>query len=81
MIIDRCIGEVLKEFDRDRNGVLNRRETLHFIKKTLAELHEDEKFTSESFTALFDSFDTNKSGNLSKKELRELIKMMISVLN
>lgn len=78
MIIKRQVQEAYKNFDKSKDGRLQRRDVREFVKKTLGVLHETEKFTEEKFSTIFRALDTNNNGVLSKKELKEMVKKMIS---
>ena len=47
------------------------------IKKVLTDLHEGERFTEDKFIATFSQIDTNKSGTLSRKEVRAFLKKLV----
>jgi Ca2+-binding EF-hand superfamily protein len=65
VLIDKIIEEVWIRYDKDKNGYLNRKETREFLKKSLSDLHEGEKFSELKFAELFKEIDRNNSGTIS----------------
>jgi Ca2+-binding EF-hand superfamily protein len=66
-----------KTYDKDGSGALNRNESRKMIKQVLKDLHEGEKFTEDKFITTFSEIDKNKSGTLTKKEIRVFLKKLV----
>jgi Ca2+-binding EF-hand superfamily protein len=59
--IDDTINEIWKDFDTDRSGKLNRRETMKFMNAFLKSRGQLPA-TYAQFSKFFDKFDVNKDG-------------------
>jgi Ca2+-binding EF-hand superfamily protein len=65
------------EFDADKNGKLNRAETLKFINKLYKEQGIPEVMTA-AFDKIFKTIDWNKDGFIQKKEMINFLKKMMA---
>lgn len=63
--------------DKDQSGYLSRKEARDFAKTTLSELQGGKKYNEDSFSRMFTEVDKNKSGNLSKREVKILLKKLV----
>jgi Ca2+-binding EF-hand superfamily protein len=75
-IIDKCIDDIWKTYDKDSSGSLNKNEAETFIKDTLAEMGENGEFSKADFEASFKEFTKNGKSTISKGDMKELIKKM-----
>ena len=50
VLIEKQINEIWSHYDKDKSGSLNRSESRKFLKKTLEDLHEGERFTDDKFS-------------------------------
>merc|ERR1712007_298900 len=74
-MIEERVSELLKEYDMDRNGVLDEDEAMQVLLITFDRMRGDFTPDEEDLAGWFESFDTNVSGDLSKDELFEFLSM------
>ena len=73
-IIEKCIDDIWKQYDKDNSGFLDKSETKNFIKNTLSEMGESGEFSEADFAACFKEFDKDNSGTITKDEMKIFIK-------
>ena len=73
-VINKCVDIIWAEFDKDKNGALDKDETKNFVKTTLAEVNNSGEFSDENFEACFKEFDDDGSGTIDKEEMFLYIK-------
>mmetsp|Transcript_28379 Transcript_28379/g.27326 ORF Transcript_28379/g.27326 Transcript_28379/m.27326 type:complete len:89 (+) Transcript_28379:26-292(+) len=73
-IIDKCIEDIWKKYDKDGNGHLDKEETKLFVKQTLFEMEVNDDFSEEDFQGTFKEFDKDGNGTISRDEMRVFIK-------
>ena len=73
-VIDKCVEDIWKNYDKDNSGALDKGETREFVKNTLTEMGEGGEFGESDFDACFKEFDKDGNGTISKLEMREFIK-------
>ena len=73
-IIEKCVEDIWKEYDKDGSGALDKEETKLFVKNTLGEINYNGDFSEEDFEACFKEFDKDGSGTIEKDEMALFIK-------
>ena len=73
-IIEKCVDDIWKEYDKDNSGALDKEETKLFVKNTLGEINDNGDFSEEDFEACFKEFDKDGSGTIEKDEMALFIK-------
>ncbi len=73
-IIEKCIDDIWRTYDKDNSGYLDKVETKQFVKNTLTELGERGEFSQGDFEDCFNKFDKDGSGTISKDEMKIFIK-------
>ena len=73
-IIEKCIDDIWKTYDKDNSGFLDKGETRQFVKNTLTEMGETGDFSETDFDACFKEFDKDGNGTISKDEMKIFIK-------
>ena len=73
-IIEKCIDDIWKTYDKDNSGFLDKQETKVFVKNTLSEMGESAEFAEQDFEACFKEFDKDGNGTISKDEMKIFIK-------
>ena len=73
-IIEKCIDDIWKNYDKDNSGFLDKEETKEFVKNTLNEMGETGEFAEQDFEACFKEFDKDGNGTISKDEMKIFIK-------
>ena len=73
-IIEKCIDDIWKAYDKDNSGFLDKQETKAFVKNTLSEMGENGEFSDNDFEACFKEFDKDGNGTISKDEMKAFIK-------
>ena len=73
-IIEKCIDDIWKTYDKDGSGYLDKAETKQFVKNTLSEMGENGEFSEADFEACFKEFDKDGNGTISKDEMKIFIK-------
>ena len=73
-IIEKCIEDIWKNYDKDRSGFLDKSETKLFVKNTFQEMGESGEFSEADFEACFKEFDKDGNGTISKDEMKSFIK-------
>jgi Ca2+-binding EF-hand superfamily protein len=71
------IDVVWVQYDKDKTGFLDKKETKDFIKGILKELGESFKFSDKEFESNFKAYDKDGSDALSKEEITTLIKVLM----
>ena len=69
-MLNKYVDEIWEQYDRDESGVLNKKETLAFVKKRLG----DGIFTEQGFDYVFTKMDADKSGTIKKHEMAAFIR-------
>lgn len=67
-IIDDMVFSIFAKYDTDRSGALNRRETLRLVNDLRAQ-NGQRPATHYQFNKIFNEFDFNGDGALSRKEM------------
>ena len=73
-IIEKCIDDIWKNYDKDNSGFLDKDETKLFVKSTLSEMGENGEFSEADFEACFKEFDKDGNGTISRDEMKIFIK-------
>ena len=73
-IIEKCIDDIWKTYDKDNSGFLDKEETKEFVKNTLTEMGENGEFSESDFEACFKEFDKDGNGTISRDEMKVFIK-------
>ena len=76
-VIKKCVEDIMREYDTDGNGYLDKNEAKTFVEKTLGEMQADsgsQGFSDDDFNACFNEFDKNGDGTIEKDELAQFIK-------
>lgn len=73
-IIENCIDDIWKNYDKDNSGFLDKDETKAFVKNTLTEMGESGDFGEGDFDACFKEFDKDGNGTISRDEMKIFIK-------
>ena len=75
-VIKKCVDDIMKEYDTDNNGYLDKNEAKTFVEKTLGEMQADgaQGFSDDDFNACFNEFDKNGDGTIEREELAQFIK-------
>ncbi len=73
-IIENCIDDIWKNYDKDNSGMLDKDETKAFVKNTLSEMGENGDFSETDFEACFKEFDKDGNGTISREEMKIFIK-------
>ena len=73
-IIEKCIDDIWKNYDKDNSGYLDKQETKAFVQNTLSEMGENGEFSEGDFEACFKEFDKDGNGTISKDEMKIFIK-------
>ena len=73
-VIEKCIEDIWKNYDKDKSGALDKEETKNFVKNTLTEMGEKGEFSEADFEACFKEFDKDGNGTISRDEMKIFIK-------
>ena len=76
-VIKKCVEDIMREYDTDGNGYLDKNEAKTFVEKTLGEMQADSGasgFSDDDFNACFNEFDKNGDGTIERDELAQFIK-------
>jgi Ca2+-binding EF-hand superfamily protein len=73
-IIEKCIDDIWKTYDKDNSGFLDKLETKAFVKNTLTEMGENGEFSEGDFESCFKEFDKDGNGTISRDEMKIFIK-------
>ncbi len=68
--LDKLVGEVFAEFDKDKNGVLDRKEMRLFFSKVFVEWKLVFPLTDEFIDDLFRDIDKDHNNKISHSELK-----------
>ena len=68
-VINKCVEDIWKEYDKDNSGALDKEETKKFVKNTLSKMSVSGAFPVEDFHACFSEFDKDGSGTIEKDEM------------
>eukprot|EP00347_Sterkiella_histriomuscorum_P005974 403354551 len=72
-IIEKCIDDIWKTYDKDNSDFLDKAETKAFVKNTLTEMGNGE-FSEADFESCFKEFDKDDKGAISRDEMMVFIK-------
>ena len=73
----KIVKDVWKKQDKDKNGVLSKKEARNFVTHTLKDLGNPVTIDESKFQNLYKECDKNKTGNLSKKEFMVFVGKLI----
>ena len=73
-VIEKCVDDIWKEYDKDNSGALDKEETKKFVMNTLKEMSDEGTFSDDDFDACFKEFDKDGSGTIEKDEMAIFIK-------
>ena len=76
--LEECIKDIWDNYDADRNGTLEFGEAKKFLKDVMKESGIEELSTKE-LKNVFDDFDEDGSGGISKEEMLILIRMLTGI--
>ena len=77
--IEKTVKAIIKAADEDKNGLINWKEALSIFKRGVYKSNPkikdaDFKKLKKMYKKVFNKFDTDKSGELDKKEIYEVVK-------
>jgi Ca2+-binding EF-hand superfamily protein len=79
--LEKTVRDVIEvvwgQYDKDKSGFLDKKETKGFVKSILNELGESSKFSDKEFDSHFKAYDKDSSNALSKEEITVLIKVLM----
>ena len=75
--IKDVISRIWDEYDTDKNGKLDKKETRKLIKDIVKNLGSDYEYTDEGFDQVFCSIDKDGSGYVEKKEMISFVKALL----
>ena len=78
-IIEKCIDDIWRTYDKDNSGYLDKSETKAFVKNTLTEMGENGEFTEADFEACFREFDKDENGSISREEMKIFIRKIAGI--
>ena len=78
-VIDDCIEDIWRRYDKDGSGELDKAETKIFLKNTLLELGETGDFSENDFNTAFSEFDKDNNGTVNKEEMKIFIIKMANL--
>ena len=64
--INKLIDQIWDEYDKDGNGVLDKKEAKPFIQQTLNKTGQHQKLNDWQYNAIFDQFDEDGDGTIAK---------------
>merc|ERR1712130_279826 len=70
--IAKAVDDIWADYDKDKNGYLDRKETKKFVQDVCASLDE------EFFDDLFEQLDKNNSGTIEKAEMASFVTKYMS---
>ena len=71
---DKIINEIWQDYDKDKSGYLDKKETLQFVKETLEMAGQSyHMMSNQKFEELFKIVDASHDNKLSKKEMKVFI--------
>ena len=73
-VIQKCVEDIWREYDKDNSGSLDKEETKTFVLNTLQEMSDQGEFSEADFDACFNEFDKDGSGTIEKEEMAIFIK-------
>ncbi len=73
-IIDQCIDDIWRTYDKDQSGYLDKNETRQFVRNTLVEMGDKGQFSESNFDECFNEFDKDGSGTITRDEMKFFIK-------
>lgn len=72
-VIDEVVDKLMKKFDLDGNGVLEKNEFKVFLQTTLSQHGDAKQMSNSEFESMFKEFDKNNDNTICKLELRAFI--------
>ena len=90
-VIQAIVKDLWNDFDTDKNGTLDREETMEFLRRTIEEIQESEQANSnqeekkkelvldEDFDACFKVLDIDNSGAIEQDEMVDIIRRVIGI--
>mmetsp|Transcript_2824 Transcript_2824/g.1936 ORF Transcript_2824/g.1936 Transcript_2824/m.1936 type:complete len:88 (+) Transcript_2824:57-320(+) len=78
-IIEKCIDDIWKKYDKDNNGHLDKHETRLFVQQTLKEMEVNDDFKEDDFEGTFKEFDKDGNGTISREEMKIFIKKVAGI--
>ena len=80
--VEKTVKAIIKAADEDKNGLINWSEALAIFKRGVYRSNPkikdaDFKKLKKMYRKVFDKFDEDKSGELSKKELNKVVKQAL----
>jgi Ca2+-binding EF-hand superfamily protein len=75
-MIEKVLDPLIAQVDENQDGQLQKAECENLVKKAMTKLDKSEMWNQTAFDQLFNQFDTNKTGILSKRKLAELVNFM-----
>ena len=76
-IINQIVDQIWLDFDKDKNGYLDRAETKVFLQTVLKDAPNGEGYDESKFDELFDTIDQNGDGLMEKAEMRYFIRVLL----
>ena len=76
--LEDCLNDIWDNYDADGNGTLEYKEAKKFLKDVLKESGIDH-IQSKDLKKAFEDFDEDKSGAISKDEMKVLIRLLTGI--
>lgn len=70
---EEAVEKIWNEFDKDKNGVLDKKELRPFVKLVCQGLPDGTEFDESEFEKLFADLDENGDGVISKEEIKSFL--------
>ena len=78
-VIAKCVNDIWDEYDKDKNGYLDKEETKAFVANTLAEMKDNNTIEDNDFEETFKEFDRDGNGTIEKEEMAAFIKKVAGI--
>ena len=76
--LDDKVSSIFEEFDKDKNGILDRRELRLFLQEVMTQLKIKIPLTNEYIDEVFKEIDTDKDFKISPVELKTYLAKFIT---
>lgn len=72
----KTVDDIWREYDKDRNGVLDKTEMRAFVEATVMQSGNKKGITDAEFNLIFTTFDMDSSNTIEKDEMAVFVKRM-----
>ena len=72
----KTVDDIWREYDKDRNGVLDKSEMRAFVEATMGQSGSKKGITDAEFNLIFTTFDMDSSNTIEKDEMAVFVKRM-----